>query len=354
MRWWPLPWPKAWAGEKPADEEDEEPKTLREQILLFARDLAFAFLIVAIVMGLLFGYTRVWPPMVVVESDSMQHSDTEGFVGAIDTGDLVLVQAVSQHSDVTTYVEARNAGYETYSNFGDVIVFNKPLALPGATPIIHRAIVYVVPNPGGDGVDVPSLAGRPVGVEWDGIWVNSTPATTPFGLASLTIKGVRSWDLEAGGRRDITYPNLNAVTNDGFLTKGDHNQQPDQWGAPVAVGRIIGKARGELPWFGLIKLTLSPGPTGCCRQGWGDPAAPANSWNSLLVSLILIIVGPFAADFAWGWWKDRRKERKTDAEAAPPDPEEAAPERPESSDPPTGDPTDEARTGSAGPGAGGP
>src|SRR2546427_2104456 len=137
---WPLPWPKSWRGESPPKEEEEreeQPPTLRQSSLLFARDLGVAFLIVAIVMGLLFAYTQVWPPMVVVESESMQHASTTSSVGVIDTGDLVLVQAVRAKSDLTTYVEARAMGYETYSNFGDVIIFHAPGRSLDQTPIIH-------------------------------------------------------------------------------------------------------------------------------------------------------------------------------------------------------------------------
>lgn len=364
MRWWPFPWPRGWRREKPPEgegevlaEDEEKPKSLREQVILFARDLAVAFVIVAIVMGILVGYTRVWPPMVVVESSSMQHSNAESFVGVIDTGDLVLVQAVGQPSDVVTYVQGRLTGHQTYSAYGDVIVFHKPGDLLSSTPIIHRAIVYVVWKPGG--MDVPSLAGRGP-QEWTGIWAgNSSVATTPYGLSSLTVKSVLSWDLQAGGRRDVTY-NLTAFTASGFLTKGDHNPQPDNWSAPVAVGRIVGKARGELPWFGLIKLTLAPGSSGCCPNGWGDTRAPANSWDALLISLILVIAGPFVIEFAFTYWKRRRKAEKPapapEASESPPDPP-AAPEDPPAvaeSAPPTPEVTDEAQTGSSEPGAGAP
>src|SRR2546426_5213269 len=156
MRWWPLPWPKGWREEKPPKDGDEEekPKTLRESLLLFARDLIVAFLIVALVLGAMTLYTQVWPPAVVVESDSMQHSDTSSSIGVVDTGDMVLVQAVRQRSDVTTYLEGSGDGYFTYSNFEDVIVFH-PLAYPlDSTPIIHRPMVYVVRN-GSGGAAVP-------------------------------------------------------------------------------------------------------------------------------------------------------------------------------------------------------
>src|SRR3990172_3971719 len=111
---WPLPWPRSWRDKTPptdeaAEEEDEEekkPKSLREQAILFARDLLIAFIIVALVMAALFAYARVWPPMVVVDSASMQHSNTESSIGVIDTGDLVLVQAVGVAPDVVTYLDA--------------------------------------------------------------------------------------------------------------------------------------------------------------------------------------------------------------------------------------------------------
>src|SRR5437899_7038259 len=62
-----------------------------------------------------------------------------------------------------------------------------------------------------------------------------------------------------------------------------------QW-LPVQ-GDIIGRARGELPWFGLLKLTLQPTIT-CC-SAWGDPEAPKNSWDSLAVSLVVLFAFPF-------------------------------------------------------------
>src|SRR2546427_1182625 len=194
MRLWPLPWPKRWREERPPKEEveEEKPKPLRESLLLFARDLVVAFIIVALVLGAMTLYTRVWPPAVVVESASMQHSDTSSSIGVIDTGDMVLVQAVRQRSDVTTYLEGSGSGYSTYSNFGDVIVFH-PLAYPlDSTPIIHRPMVYVVRN-GSGGADVPDLLGHPAGSDWSGDLVGGGPAAEPHHLASLTLKRVQSW-----------------------------------------------------------------------------------------------------------------------------------------------------------------
>src|SRR3972149_11098665 len=106
--------------------DEGEPEDGKRFAILLARDISFAVILVAIILGAVFAYTQVWPPMVVVESDSMQHSRTRSFVGVIDTGDLVLVQAVHQASDVVTYVEGRAPGNEAYSNFGDVIIFHRP------------------------------------------------------------------------------------------------------------------------------------------------------------------------------------------------------------------------------------
>jgi len=376
---WPLPWPKSWREAAPPeggppeegdDEGEEKPKSLREQVILFARDIAIAFLVVAIVMGALFTYTRVWPPMVVVESDSMQHSGKTSSIGVIDTGDLVLVQTVSLASDIITYEEGRSQGYETYSNYGDVIIFHSPSSPPDATPIIHRAMVYVVPNPGG-GVDVPSLVDHPS--DWSGTWANGAQATEPVNLTELTLHNVRTWFGNEPSLQDVTW-RVGGFKGAGFLTKGDHNYNGDEgWGAAIGVNLIVGKARGELPWFGLIKLTLAPGTSGCCPRGWGDPSAPKNSWDSLLVSLIVIVVGPFAADFGWSFYRDWKKARRKAAKAAsaanpggdgipppqePPPPLEAAtpeiPPEPAQPSAPEDGPTDEPRTTSSGPGGDGP
>lgn len=280
--------------------KEDRQRSLKESAILFGRDVALAFLVVALVLGAIFVYTQVWPPIVIVEGDSMQHSDDTSFIGVVDTGDLVLVQAVRQHVDVVTYVEGRVTGYKTYSDFGDVIIFHRPGSALPATPIIHRAIVYVLPNASG-GVDVPSLARLPAD-EWYAE-AGGNPVAVPYGITRFTIRN-------AGGfLEDQALPfNVSGVDSEGFLTKGDHNPSRDPWG-PVPVSRILGKARGELPWFGLVKLIVDP-ERGCCPNGWGDPRAPRNSWDALLVSLVLIVVGTFAADFGWSYWKKWRRRMK--------------------------------------------
>src|SRR2546428_1042257 len=134
----------------------------------------------------MFAYTHVWQAVDVVESGILQHSHTRGFLGAIDTGDVVLVEAVHSTSDVITYVQGRASGYETYSNYGYVIIFHPPGAPADVTPIIHRTILYadLSASPFG-GVDIPSLASFPD--PWSSTHADGSPTTTPSGLANVTL-----------------------------------------------------------------------------------------------------------------------------------------------------------------------
>ena len=263
------------------------------------RDIAIALVIMAIVLGGIYAYTGVWPPLVVVESSSMQHSGTESYIGVIDTGDLVFVQAAPARADVVTYLQGRATGYSTYGDYGDVIIF-RIASQPQATPIIHRAIMYVVPNgTAGTYADVPDLALLPTS-EWRGYRDGSLVAGA-FGLSNVTIQHMGfNHDLT------ITFPVADYARTyhrAGYITMGDHNaptfDRTDQWFP--AQGDIIGHARGEIPWFGLIKLLLAPAPY-CC-QGWGDPHAAANSWSGLALGIVFLIALPFileAASWAWG------------------------------------------------------
>ncbi|MEK6851972.1 MAG: hypothetical protein AABY30_05490, partial [Candidatus Thermoplasmatota archaeon] len=204
------------------------------------------------------------------------------------------------------------------------------------------------------GADVPGLARLPAAA-WSALATNNSTGNFAQGILEFTLRDVEYMGLNLTFRPadELTIANVAA----GFLTKGDHNLNPDGHGA-VAVNRILGKARGELPWFGLLKLTLFPGRTGCCPDGWGDTRAPKNSWDALLVSLVLIIVGPFAADFGWSYyrgWRKKRKAEKAPASEAPPElqpsqaPAAAEPSANPQPTPAEPEVRDEPRTGSAGP-----
>lgn len=283
---------------------EERPETLREWLILLLRDLAVLAIVVAIAFGALFAYAGVWPPMVVVESGSMQHSDTESFVGVIDTGDYVLVQASPFRGQIASWIEGRVLRYTTYGDFGDVIVFWPPG--PRDKPVIHRALIYLQWNTTtDDGWDAPSLLSLSNPEEWSATDRMGFPLPGPYNINGRIF--LHHTTFRGNGDHTISLTSLPTRVS-GFVTMGDNNAVrpgggPDPWLIPQDA--IIGRARGELPWFGLLKLTIAPEST-CC-QGWGDARAPRNSWDALAMSLVVIIVAPLVADFGVSWWMKRRK-----------------------------------------------
>lgn len=96
-------------------------------------DVAKSLLIVAVISGVLFMYSGVWPPLVVVESESMEPN--------MHVGDIVLMKNVdpSGASTVSTYEQS---GDETFGKAGDVVIYDVPND-GRTTPIIHRAMYWV-------------------------------------------------------------------------------------------------------------------------------------------------------------------------------------------------------------------
>ena len=64
-------------------------------------------IVFGIILGILVAYTNYWPPVVVVESDSMMHGD-DSSLGTMDTGDLVLVKGVRNRNQIKTYIEGES------------------------------------------------------------------------------------------------------------------------------------------------------------------------------------------------------------------------------------------------------
>lgn len=261
-----------------------------------ARDLFIAFVIVMIIMGALMAYCRVWPPMVVVESGSMMHGD-DSMIGVIDTGDMVLVRKVDDRDDVVTYAEGEAVNFRKYSSFGDVIIF-RPNGDLNATPIIHRALLWVEvntsrvqPMPSGSidyqnySFDIPAygLYGTTDDIVIDNYGED-------YRNGSRNIRIVLRGDLFGSPGLLDRFEDYSVAPYDGFLTMGDHNGGYDQAGSgllPVKVDWVVGKAAGELPWFGLVKLGLT--------NDLPD-AVPPSSWFWLFVSISLLIGMPIIID----------------------------------------------------------
>ncbi len=283
-----------------------------KSVLGFLRDVLIAAGIIAVILVVLFLYTDNWPPMVVIESDSMQHGG-DSSVGVIDTGDLVLVKKVSTEKNVITYVEGQAKGYKTYGDYGDVIIYRKNGGTD--TPVIHRSVMYLVLNgTTNNSFDVPDLSKLDYGKEND--WYVTISQNT-------VIKEARWYDLGKNHQihiNDYGYSKVhlkidlglvnrsfaNKDMHGGFITVGDHNAARNTGSCvdqehltldppsnekvqPVKAEWIVGKARGELPWFGIVKLKVSGNPN----------EFPTTSVYMVFVSLGVVIALPIVLDFLY-------------------------------------------------------
>jgi signal peptidase len=250
-----------------------------------------AAIVIVIILGL-FAYSGLWPPLVVVESESMQHSDTTSYIGVIDTGDLVIVKTVSSLSEIKTYVSSYNEGYKTYGDYGDVVIYNRDGSVL-AKPVIHRAIVELEFNSTSYSFDVPSLANVPtdkwsVGGQHTGIWYDLKSSLEIYHV------GYRDQTVTISLSSILSYYESNGIApHGGLITKGDHNLLYDQSPManiahqPVTAQWIVGEARGEVPWFGLIKLWA----------GGNMPAqTPENSKTDLILTIVIIVAIPVILD----------------------------------------------------------
>ncbi|MDH4123316.1 MAG: S26 family signal peptidase, partial [Thermoplasmata archaeon] len=127
----------------------EPQKSTKSRVPQSVIDVIIAVALVASIFVAMFAYTGNWPPLVVIESRSMQHSESESFLGIMDTGDLVLVKSIDSRNDVVTYYQGLARNYKSYGDYGDVIIYLKGGSTQ-YTPIIHRAVIYLSANPGDD------------------------------------------------------------------------------------------------------------------------------------------------------------------------------------------------------------
>ncbi len=97
------------------------------------KDIVFSLLVVMIVAGGLYLYSGVWTPIVSVEGTSM--------LDHMHDGDLVLIQGLDRTS-VQTYKVSADTGYQTYGEYGDVIVYY-PFGDTSLNMVIHRAMYWV-------------------------------------------------------------------------------------------------------------------------------------------------------------------------------------------------------------------
>jgi hypothetical protein len=98
---------------------------------------------------------------------------------------------------------------------------------------------------------------------------------------------------------------------------GDNNNNiADQAGnicqEPVKTEWIIGEAKGELPWFGLIKLMIYGNPNARPLGDWvkvGNAVAPKDLWVCLGASMLIIIAIPVCLDYL-EYHRQKKKRQK--------------------------------------------
>jgi signal peptidase len=180
----------------------------------FLRDTLETLLVVALLAGLLVAATGVWPPMVAVESGSMEPH--------MERGDLVIVTApdrwtAAAASDAGIVTVAQAGDYERLGGPGDVVVYVDPDRQ--GSPIIHRAHFYV--DAGENWYDRADRSALPPGVD-DCAELLNCPAP-----------------------------------HAGYVTKGDANAHYDQASGiapPVQENWVVSKGRLRIPWLGWLRL----------------------------------------------------------------------------------------------------
>ncbi|MBE6526371.1 MAG: S26 family signal peptidase [Thermoplasmata archaeon] len=224
----------------------------------------------------------VKPPFTVVESHSMQHcslDDKESRIGNIDTGDLILVRSPDK-TDITTYVEGYQNGYEMFGDYGDVIVYKRP----AGNPVIHRAFLWL--NYNGDGTWTADALKDYDSSLWDngGNAYNELSGTVTFYKVGNVVEGGKTVTIDLNAM-------LSMGSTQGYLTIGDsvNNMYFDQMSGiyPALVdGNIKSVAWKEIPWLGAIKLIAKHNKTEL--DTWAPNTTPLLVCELLTVILIFI------------------------------------------------------------------
>lgn len=287
---------KSWRSSDEVDDELETPGgTEPRRVFWRARDSLWfeplvALAVIVVLLVSLFAYTSNWPPVYVIESNSMQHGSGD-HLGYLNAGDVVLAQRTSQ-AQLSTYFPAVQGGSSTYGEPGDVVLYY-PNGDSSATPVIHRALLFLQWNQ-------PKQAYNATGLSGLSCSNTSRPyyyaPGTPSGCGTTNLSGILM--LYHIGWKDLTVTIDFSICaselgrHSGYLTLGDNNSYADQVPASCGAGRpistlvepgwVIGAARGLIPWFGALKLFLDG----------NSQLVPGTSWELLGLSLAgLVLAG---------------------------------------------------------------
>ena len=193
-----------------------------EGAIVAIRDVITTVAIVALVGAILFGISGVWPPLVAVESGSMEPNMERGDLIFVVDDDRFAGDDPVDETGIVTYDTGTENGHEKFGKPGDVIIFN-PDGEVFRTPVIHRAHFWV---------------------EEGENWVETR--ANPDYVNGQTCTEVAACPAE----------------HDGFVTKGDNNDGYDQAGHGARLDNVVkpewttGKASFRIPWLGHVRLTF--------------------------------------------------------------------------------------------------
>ena len=274
------------------------------------RELVLAAGMITLLVLAMWAHTGSMPPLVVVESNSMQH-DSNGEIGTIDAGDLILVHS-PEDNRIITFAEATDPksdyyGYESLGMEGDVIIYERN-GESDSTPIIHRALFKISI---GESLPAENQDGCEGGVFWNGLCITSwsVPGSDQVNVKeiNLVFDGVNTGKYSCGGIAAqhgyewFSVENYSPM-NPGYITLGDNNDCNDDQGVfefaqglssihsgmirPVQEDWVIGISGAEIPWLGTVKLMVSGGDSPGVSQ------VPGLSFVFLIAFVGVILAAP--------------------------------------------------------------
>lgn len=282
------------------------------------REVGVGALLVLLVLGTLWGYTGQpigRSPVVVVESGSMMHCkngtpdlgvdcDPEryGRLGFIDPGDLILVKDIDSRRDVKCNA---GGGEGHYGRDGEVIIFKKDGQ--AGTPIIHRCLFWLQVN-ADDTFSIPELG------------LNDRRDLDHPEIQALGLPASYAQTLRDGSRGVADVCGPVGPGRSGFITRGDNNDGIDQGTStqnialcPIKVSWVLGVARGEIPWLGLVKLLANDLMSG--TQNFA--ASGTDSKVLLFVTLGLLLGGPVVFEKVRAHRREKREYEEHDGPRGP-------------------------------------
>tara|TARA_B100000401_G_scaffold276549_1_gene188706 strand:+ start:46 stop:873 length:828 start_codon:yes stop_codon:yes gene_type:complete len=244
----------------------------------------------------------------------MQH-DSDGEIGTIDAGDLVLVHA-PEDNRIVTFAEATDSksdyyGYESLGMEGDVIIYERN-GESDSTPIIHRALFEIVI---GQSVPAENQDQCEGGVFWEDVCITSwsVPGSDQVNVKEINLifdgENTGKYACEGiaaqHGSEWFSVENYTPM-NPGYITLGDNNDCNDDQGVfefaqglssihsgmirPVQEDWVIGISGAEIPWLGTVKLMVSGGDSPGVSQ------VPGQSFVFLILFVGAVLVAPIVIE----------------------------------------------------------